>query len=193
MKKNNEKFSGGPSEIGPGREDLVRRGAREVIQQAIDAELARLLEHYSNVKTLAGSRAVVRNGYLPEREILTAVGPASVKVPKVRDRSKSGGDKSRDCVLEVGRQYFTCADRLIPPAGSHPTRSFNSTRRRIQPDAPAGGGAGRALLREAPATGEPRQDRDRRRPYRPAPSTFTLPPSPVTLISGPPWLSRRVA
>ncbi len=34
-----------------------------------------------------GRRAVVRNGYLPGREIVTAVGPVPVRVPKVRDRS----------------------------------------------------------------------------------------------------------
>ncbi len=37
-----------------------------------------------------GQRAVVRNGRLPEREVLTAAGPIAVKVPKVRDRSGSG-------------------------------------------------------------------------------------------------------
>lgn len=34
-----------------------------------------------------GRRAVVRNGYLPAREILTPVGPVEVQVPEVRDRS----------------------------------------------------------------------------------------------------------
>jgi len=33
-----------------------------------------------------GRRAVVRNGYLPDREILTGVGPVAVKVPKVLSR-----------------------------------------------------------------------------------------------------------
>jgi transposase-like protein len=33
---------------------------------------------------------VVRNGHLPEREILTAVGPVAVEVAKVRDRSGAG-------------------------------------------------------------------------------------------------------
>ena len=37
-----------------------------------------------------GRRAVVRNGYLPAREILTTVGPVEVQVPKVRDRTGSG-------------------------------------------------------------------------------------------------------
>ena len=90
MKQNKEMPAAGPSEIGLGLEDLIRRGARQVIQQAIDAELAQLLECYENVKTFTGQRAVVRNGYLPEREVLTAVGPVAVKVPKVRDRSGSG-------------------------------------------------------------------------------------------------------
>ena len=90
MNKSNEKHSGGLPEIGLGLDDLIRRGAREVIQQAIEAELAQLLDQYENVKTLTGSRAVVRNGYLPEREVLTAVGPVAVTVPKVRDRSGAG-------------------------------------------------------------------------------------------------------
>lgn len=73
-----------------GLDELVRRGARQVIQHAIEAELAELLARYTNVATLTGKRAVVRNGYLPEREVLTAAGPVPVKVPKVRDRSDAG-------------------------------------------------------------------------------------------------------
>ena len=90
MKKSNEKQASGLAEIGLGLDDLIRRGAREIIQQAIETELAQLLEHYENVKTLTGQRAVVRNSYLPEREVLTAVGPVPVTVPKVRDRSGTG-------------------------------------------------------------------------------------------------------
>ncbi len=56
-----------------------------MIQQAIEAELAELLSSCANVTTLHGKRAVVRNGYLPGREVLTAAGQIAVKVPKVRD------------------------------------------------------------------------------------------------------------
>ena len=90
MKKSNEMQATGPSEIGLGLDDIIHRGARDVIHQAIEAELAQLLEQYEKVKTLSGRRAVVRNGYLPERAVLTAVGPVAVTVPKVRDRSGSG-------------------------------------------------------------------------------------------------------
>ncbi len=35
-----------------------------------------------------GPAAVARNGYLPEREVLTAMGPVPVRVPKVRSRTR---------------------------------------------------------------------------------------------------------
>ncbi len=73
-----------------GLDDLIEQGARQIIQQAIEAELAGMLERYSNVTTPEGRRAVMRNGYLPEREIVTAIGPVPVQVPKVRDRPGSG-------------------------------------------------------------------------------------------------------
>ncbi|MBU2837802.1 IS256 family transposase, partial [Acidithiobacillus thiooxidans] len=59
-------------------------------EQAIEAEVAVLLEEFATVRMVDGRQAVVRNGHLPEREILTALGPVPVKVPKVRDRSGSG-------------------------------------------------------------------------------------------------------
>ena len=52
--------------------------------------MARFLEGFESVSLLDGRRAVVRNGPLPEREILTSVGPVAVEVPKVRDRSGAG-------------------------------------------------------------------------------------------------------
>lgn len=90
MDKDKQETAKGLQEIGLGLDELVRRGARQVIQQAIEAELAQLLDRYANVKTLSGRQAVVRNGYLPERDIVTAAGPVAVKVPKVRDRSGTG-------------------------------------------------------------------------------------------------------
>ncbi len=37
-----------------------------------------------------GRRAVVRNGYQPERTLFTGVGEVAVKIPKTRDRSGAG-------------------------------------------------------------------------------------------------------
>ena len=90
MSKDKQKQATGLSEIGMSLDDVVRRGARQVLQQVIEAEVAQLLEQYTNVRTLNGQRTVVRNGYLPERAVLTGAGSVVVQVPKVRDRSGSG-------------------------------------------------------------------------------------------------------
>jgi transposase-like protein len=71
------------AEVGLPLEELIRRGARDILQRAIEAEVQVLLGQYEAVSLLDGRRAVVR-------EILTAVGPVQVQVPKVRDRSGSG-------------------------------------------------------------------------------------------------------
>lgn len=67
--------------------DLLREGAKRLIAEAVDAELSTMLAQFADYKDESGRRCVVRNGYLPEREILTGIGPVSVRVPKVRDRS----------------------------------------------------------------------------------------------------------
>lgn len=71
-------------------QEVLKQGARKLLEQAIEAELAALLESHAGLAAPDGKRAVVRNGYLPERTIQTGLGDIAVKVPKVRDRSKSG-------------------------------------------------------------------------------------------------------
>lgn len=81
---------GGLAEIGLPLEELVRRGAREILPRAVETEVALFLEGCESVSLRDGRRAVVRNGHLPERAILTAVGPVAVEVPQVRDRRGAG-------------------------------------------------------------------------------------------------------
>ena len=69
---------------------LLRHGARQLLQHAIDAELTELLAVHRERKDAHGRGALVRNGHLPEREVLTGIGPVTVKVPKVRDRLGTG-------------------------------------------------------------------------------------------------------
>ena len=90
MNKDNAKDWGCAGSIHDSLTDLLRSGARALIQQAVEAELQAFLTDYRNVTDLKGRQAVVRNGYLPEREIVTGVGHVAVKIPKVRDRSGGG-------------------------------------------------------------------------------------------------------
>ena len=66
----------------PGREgnsdpltELLRSGARDLIQRAVESELAEYLEQYSGHRTAEDNAGVVRNGYLPERQLQTGLGP----------------------------------------------------------------------------------------------------------------------
>jgi putative transposase len=90
MNQDNAKEWGSASAINDPLTDLLKRGARALIQQAVEAELQAFLGEYAKVTDLRGRQTVVRNGYLPEREIVTGVGNVAVKIPKVRDRSGGG-------------------------------------------------------------------------------------------------------
>ena len=70
--------------------ELLRQGARQIIAQAVEAELSEFLGQYRGLRDERGRQAVVRNGYLPERTITTGVGEVAIQVPKVRDRTSSG-------------------------------------------------------------------------------------------------------
>jgi len=66
--------------------ELVRQGARQIIHQAVEAELTEFMEQFSKRLLANGKAAVVRNGYHPEREIQTGIGPVTVRIPKVRSK-----------------------------------------------------------------------------------------------------------
>jgi transposase-like protein len=90
MNKDNAKDRDSASALNDPLTDLLKTGARALIQQAVEAELQAFLSDYAKVTDLSGRQTVVRNGYLPEREIVTGVGNVTVKIPKIRDRSGGG-------------------------------------------------------------------------------------------------------
>jgi len=67
--------------------DLLQTGARQLIEQAVEAEVQVLLGQYRDQRTADGKAAVVRNGYLPERQVQTGMGPVRVRIPKVRSKT----------------------------------------------------------------------------------------------------------
>lgn len=67
--------------------ELLRTGAQQLLVQAVGCELKDFLASYADCKTDDGKAAVVRNGYLPEREVQTGIGPVTVKIPKVRSKT----------------------------------------------------------------------------------------------------------
>jgi transposase-like protein len=66
--------------------EMPRTGSQQLIHQAVKIELEELLAANAHRLTADGNAAVVRNGYQPQREILTGIGPVTVKLPKVRSK-----------------------------------------------------------------------------------------------------------
>ena len=86
-----------PAGVGEGLTEVLRRGARDLLRHAVEAEVAAQLEFYEDVRLSDGRRRLVRHGHGPEREIVTGIGPVPMRRPKVRDRGASGEDPIRFC------------------------------------------------------------------------------------------------
>ena len=89
----NTSVSVGQPEVTDPLTELLRQGSRELISRAVEAEFVAFLATYDAALDDEGRRQVVRNGYLPEREVQTGIGSVFVRVPRVpraRDRSGSG-------------------------------------------------------------------------------------------------------
>ena len=69
-------------------EETLKKGAQKLLQLAIENEVQEYLEMFELVKDERGRRVVVRNGYLPSREIQTGIGPIEVMQPRVRSTNK---------------------------------------------------------------------------------------------------------
>ena len=75
--------------------EILRSGARALLTQAVEAEVAEFLAKHAGLKTETGQQRVVRHGHLPEREIMTGIGPVAVRQPRVRDREATEGARIR--------------------------------------------------------------------------------------------------
>ena len=78
-----------PARVSDPLTELLRTGARRLIEAAVSAEFEEYLSGFVQEKLPDGRQRVVRNGHLPERKILTGLGEVDVRVPKSRSRSGS--------------------------------------------------------------------------------------------------------
>jgi len=78
---------------------LLRKGACELLADAIEQEVANYLGEREHLRDELGHRLVVRNGHLPERTIQTGVGDVTVKKPRVRDKRSPDEQESFESSL----------------------------------------------------------------------------------------------
>src|SRR5437868_9666457 len=92
-----------PTEFSDPLTEVLREGARALLAQAVEAEVAAFLAGHADKHTEDGRQRLVRHGHRPERKIVTGLGPVCVCAPRVRDRTGAG----------EGRIRFTSA--ILPP------------------------------------------------------------------------------
>jgi putative transposase len=67
-------------------DEIARAGAREMLAQALEAEVQDYLQAAKAERDGHGHALVVRNGYATEREVLCGAGSVEVRAPRVNDR-----------------------------------------------------------------------------------------------------------
>ena len=95
-------------------EELARRGARQLLAQAMEAEVAEHVGKHRNLTDEEGRRLVVRNGHLPERELVTGIGPLKVRQPRVDDRALDQDQRFSSQILPRYLRRVPSVDNLIP-------------------------------------------------------------------------------
>ena len=96
--------------------EILRSGAKRLIEQAVEAEFAAFLASHGDLRLPDGRQRVVRHGYDPVRPIQTGIGPVEVEKPKARDRGASGEDRIRyaSSILPKWARRTKSLDVLLP-------------------------------------------------------------------------------
>lgn len=97
-------------------DELVREGARKMLQEAINAEVDSFIDQHRDRRDDQGRRLVVRNGGLPAREIMTGAGQIEVTQGRVRDNTASAEDRVQftPIVLPAYLRRTEAIEELIP-------------------------------------------------------------------------------
>ena len=93
-------------------DELLRKGAQQMLQQAIENEVAEYLQRYAAERDNDGQRLVVRNGRLPQRQILTPAGPVEIHQPRIHDQRE--GHKFVSQLLPPYLRRTPSLDALVP-------------------------------------------------------------------------------
>jgi transposase-like protein len=105
-----------PGEFADPLTEVLRNGARQLLTQAVEAELAECLETCSHLTTENGRQRLVRHGHMPERTIQTGIGAVVIRQPRLRDRGSSDGERIRfsSSILPPYARRTKSLDALLP-------------------------------------------------------------------------------
>ena len=97
--------------------EILRSGAKRLIEQAVEAEFAAFLTSHGDLKLPDGRQRVVRHGYDPVRPIQTGIGSVEVEKPKARDRGALSAEERiryASSILPKWARRTRSLDALLP-------------------------------------------------------------------------------
>jgi putative transposase len=97
-------------------EEVAREGVRKMLQVVLENEVAEFIEKHSHLTDEMGRKTITRNGSMPQRDILTGMGPIAIKQPRVDDRALLGsrGERFSSNILPRYLRRIPSIDNLIP-------------------------------------------------------------------------------
>jgi transposase-like protein len=94
---------------------VIRRGARALLTQAVEAEAAAWIDGHAHLVDPRGHRRVVRNGHAQPRTVVTGIGPVEVLMPRVHDRRpRREQEKFTSAILPPYLRKARSVEELIP-------------------------------------------------------------------------------
>ena len=97
-------------------EGLAREGARQLLAQALEVEVAEFIEKHQSKIDAEGRRQVVRNGSMPARNLVTGIGAVMIRQPRLDDRvlKETGEERFSSEILPRYLRRVPSVDNLIP-------------------------------------------------------------------------------
>jgi transposase-like protein len=93
--------------------EVCKEGAQQMLAVMLKAEAAEFIERFESLRDASGQRLVVRNGYMPERDIASSIGPIRVRQPRVDDR-RPEGEGFTSAILPPYLRRTKMVDELLP-------------------------------------------------------------------------------
>ena len=105
-----------PGEFTDPLTEALRTGARALLAQAVEAEVAECIAAHGHLTTEDGRQRLVRHGHLPERTIQAGIGPVAVRQPRLRDRGAADGERIQfsSSILPPYARRTKSLDALLP-------------------------------------------------------------------------------
>jgi len=98
-------------------EQVAREGARKMLQLALENEVEEFVQKHSNLTDENGRKIVAKNGYMPQRNIVTGMGPLTIIQPRIDDRNLKehyNNDRFTSNILPRYLRRIPSINNLIP-------------------------------------------------------------------------------